>query len=64
MAGAMMVKTCTGCGGQNLKACEPTEEEFTIRRLPDNRVQVRRPLPMLCLDCGGTDSTYQRLKGA
>lgn len=58
----MYVKTCDGCGGQRLRACEPTEEEMTIRRLPGNRLQIRLPLPMLCLDCGGTSSHYKPLK--
>lgn len=55
----MHTKTCLGCGGQRLSSLEPTEEEMTVRRLPGNRVQVRLPLPMICLDCGGTASNYQ-----
>lgn len=60
----MYVKTCANpeCGSQRMRALEPTEAETTIVRLDDNRVRARIPLPMICLDCGSTASTYQPLK--
>lgn len=56
----MRVLTCDGCGGRNLKACSPTEEEMTIRRV-GSRVTLRLPLPMLCIDCGGTSHHLKRM---
>lgn len=59
MVGTMSILTCDGCGGHNLKRCEPTEAEMTIRRLGGNKVLVPIPLPLLCLDCGGTSHTFR-----
>lgn len=58
----ILVKTCLGCDGQRVQSLEPTEEEMTIKILPDGKRQVRLPLPMICLDCGSTASNLQPLK--
>lgn len=60
----MQTLTCEGCGGQRLYWVEPTEEEMTVRRVGKKYVSMRKPLPPICLDCGGTSTHYAPRKAS
>lgn len=51
---------CMGCGGSKLVSVMD-ERDFILKR-EGNRFRMRRPLPPLCLDCGGTATHYKEVK--
>jgi hypothetical protein len=55
-----MALTCTGCGGRNLR--DVRDESDMVVKVVGNRVSVPIPLPLLCLDCGGTDHRYVKVE--
>ena len=54
---AMCALTCDGCGGRRLDDVRD-EGDFVIRRV-SNVSHVPLPLPLLCMDCGGTSHSFK-----